>query len=184
MKIQPALGTLEVLSIPRGMEACDAMLKAASVSLVSAGTTCPGKYIIIVYGEVAEVTASIKAGVNTAGEKVIDTLVIPSVHEQVAPAINACSAVTKVESIGTIELYSVCAAVQAADAVVKAAEVDLIEVRLGRGLGGKSFIVFTGDVASVRAAVEAGRAAASSKGMVSDCVVIPSPHPDFVKSLL
>ena len=41
-----ALGALEILSIPKGMEACDAMLKAATVELVSSGTTCPGKYII------------------------------------------------------------------------------------------------------------------------------------------
>ncbi|MEA5051080.1 MAG: BMC domain-containing protein [Oscillospiraceae bacterium] len=184
MKIQPALGTLEVLSIPKGMEACDAMLKAASVSLVSAGTTCPGKYIIVIFGEVAEVTSSVKAGVDVAGDKTIDTLIIPSVHEQVAPAINACSGVTEVEAVGTMEFYSVCAAIQAADAAVKAAKTDLIEVRLGRGLGGKSFVVLTGDVASVRAAVEAGRMAGSLKGMVSDCVVIPSPHPDFIKTLL
>ena len=61
--------------------------------------------------------------------------------------------IVETEVVGVMETFSLCAAVIAADASVKAAEVDLIEVRLGRGLGGKSFIVLTGDVAAVRAAM-------------------------------
>ena len=88
------------------------------------------------------------------------------------------------EAVGVMETYSLCAAVVAADAAVKAAEVDLIEVRLGRGLGGKSFIILTGDVAAVRAAVDAGTALDEVQGLMSRSVVIPSPHPDIIKSLL
>ena len=83
-----------------------------------------------------------------------------------------------------METYSLCAAVVAADAAVKAAEVDLIEVRLGRGLGGKSFIVLTGEVAAVRASIDAGEAPDEVQGLMSRSVVIPSPHPDIIKSLL
>ena len=42
MATTTALGVLEVLSIPKGMEAADAMLKAADVHLISAATACPG----------------------------------------------------------------------------------------------------------------------------------------------
>lgn len=182
--MKAALGTIEVCSIPKGIEAGDAMLKAADVELVSAGTVCAGKYVVLVCGEVDAVSASVSAGKTVAGTKLIDSLVIPSIHEQVPKAINACTDVGRVEAVGTMELFSVCAAVAAADAAVKAARVRLIEVRLGRGLGGKSFLVLTGDVASVRSAVEAGRGALAAKGMVSDCTVVPSPHPDLVRALL
>lgn len=182
--MKTALGVIEVFSIPKGIEAGDAMLKAAGVQLVSAGTVCAGKYVVIVAGEVDAVNASTAAGKTVAGTKLIDSLVIPTIHPQVPKAINACTDVGEVEAVGTIELFSVCAAIDAADAAVKAAAVQLIEVRLGRGLGGKSFVVLTGDVASTRAAVEAARAVATTQGLVSDCTVVPSPHPDLVRALL
>ena len=82
-----------------------------------------------------------------------------------------------------MEAFSLCAAVVAADAAVKAADVQLIDIRLGRGLGGKSFITMTGEVAAVRAAVSAGEKKPEARGMLSESVVIPSPHPDIVKAL-
>lgn len=179
-----ALGMIEIQSIPAGVEAGDYMLKAASVQLVSAQAVCAGKYIVIVTGDVAAVNSSVKAGETAAKNYLINSIVISGIHEQVPRAINACTEIGRVEAVGLMETYSLCSAVIAADACVKAAEVDLIEVRLGRGLGGKSFIVLTGDVAAVRAAIDAGSTIEEVQGLVSGSVVIPSPHPDIVKSLL
>ena len=83
-----------------------------------------------------------------------------------------------------METFSLCAAVITADAAVKAADIDLIEIRLGRGLGGKSFITMTGEVAAVKAAVDAAKAIKQAQGLMSGSVVIPSPHPDIIKSLI
>ena len=179
-----ALGMVEIQSIPKGVEAGDFMLKAAAVELVTAQAVCAGKYIVIVRGEVAAVQSSVSAGEETAGSLLINSIVISGIHEQVPQAINACTEIGQVEAVGVMETFSLCAAVIAADASVKAAEVDLIEVRLGRGLGGKSFIVLTGDVAAVRAAIDAGTALDEVQGLMSRSVVIPSPHPDIIKSLL
>ena len=104
-------------------------------------------------------------------------------HEQVPRAINACNEIGEVTAIGVMEAYSLCAAVVAADAAVKAADIHLMDVRLGRGLGGKSFITMTGDVAAVRAAIHAAEGMPEVKGLLSESVVIPHPHPDIVKSL-
>ena len=82
-----------------------------------------------------------------------------------------------------MEAFSLCSAVVAADAAVKAADIRLIDIRLGRGLGGKSFITMTGEVAAVRAAISAGEKVPEAQGMLSESVVIPSPHPDIIKSL-
>lgn len=182
--MKTALGALEIFSIPKGIEAGDAMLKAANVELVSASTVCAGKYVVVIHGAVDAVKASVDAGVQVGGSKVIDSLVIPNIDPQVPKAIVACSDVGDVAAVGTIELFSVCSAIAAADAAVKAARVQLIEVRLGRGLGGKSFLVLTGDVSSVKAATQAAGEAETSEGLVSDITVIPSPHPDLVRALL
>lgn len=183
--MQKSLGMIEVISIPAGIKAGDAMLKAAPVGLVTAQAVCAGKYVAIVTGEVSAVRAAVKAGKEACGMKLIDSLVIPHIAEQVPAAINACTdiSVGTAGAIGVLETYSLCASVIAADEASKAAEIKLIEVRLGRGLGGKSFITMTGDVASVEASVSAALALKETQGLMSDSVVIPSPHPDIAKSL-
>lgn len=182
--MRKALGMIEVISIPKGIEAGDAMLKAAAVDLVSAQAVCAGKYIVVITGEVSAVEVGVKAGKQIAGMKAIDSLMIPNVDEQVPYAINMCSEIGRVEALGSMETYSLCAAVLLADTAVKAAEVRLIEVRLGRGLGGKSFVTLTGDVAAVKAAVAVGGQLEEVQGLMSDSVVIPAPHPEIVKALV
>ena len=178
-----ALGMIETNAIPVGVNAGDAMLKAASVELVTAQPVCAGKYIVIVTGEVAAVKESVDAGKAVAGQRLVDSMVISHVHEQVPKAINACNEIGQVAAVGVMEAFSLCTAVVAADAAVKAADIRLIDIRLGRGLGGKSFITMTGEVAAVRAAIAAGEKTPEAQGMLSESVVIPSPHPDIVQPL-
>lgn len=178
-----AIGMNEFMSIPTGMFACDAMLKAADVELVSAGCVCAGKYYIVVAGEVAAVRSAVEAGREVAENLLIDSLVIPNVDPQVAPAISACTMVDRLDALGIMETYSLCAAVHAADAAAKAAEVDLLEVRLGRGLGGKSFILLNGEVAAVQSSIKAAEALEETQGLMAQSAVIPSPHPDMLKAI-
>ncbi len=178
-----ALGMIETNSIPAGIEAGDAMMKAADVSLVTAQAVCAGKYIVIVSGDVAAVNASVAAGAECADYVLVDSIVIPNVHEQVIEAMCACSDIGEPGALGIIETFSLASAVICADAAVKAADVRLIEVRLGRGLGGKSFIVLTGDVSAVKSAVESAKGLEQAQGMAAGTAVIPSPHPDILQAL-
>lgn len=178
-----ALGMVETNSIPKGIEAGDAMLKAADVSLLAAQTACAGKYIVIVSGDVAAVKASVEAGRAVAEETLVDTMQLSNVDAQVLRAISACTPVEQHGALGIIETFSLTSAVICADCAVKAADISLIEIRLGRGLGGKSFIVLTGDVAATEHAVKAAAGLEEAKGMIARTVVIPSPHPDLVKAV-
>lgn len=178
-----ALGMIELTSIPAGVQAGDAMLKVAAVELVTAQPVCAGKYIVLVTGEAAAVRESVEAGKLSGGEKLVDSMFVANIHPQVPRAINACTEIGRVASVGVIEVFSLCAAVLAADAAAKAADVRLMEVRLGRGLGGKSFIALTGEIASVQAAIDAARAVEGTAGLMNDSVVIPAPHPDMIRSL-
>lgn len=178
-----AIGMLETNCIPKGIEAGDAMLKAADVTLAAAQTACAGKYVVLVSGDVAAVKASVSAGCEVAQETLVDSVVIPSVDPQVIRAISACTELDHYEALGIIETFSLVSAILCADTAVKAADITLIEIRLGRGLGGKSFITLTGDVSAARFAVEAARGLEEAAGMVSRTVVIPSPHPDIVKAI-
>lgn len=178
------IGFLELNSIAKGIEVADIVLKAAAVNLIFARAGCPGKYYLLFTGEVAAVQASIDAGRQVGGDHVVDDCVIPRVHPQVVRAINMTSMPEVMRAVGVMEFFSVTASVYSADAAVKAADVDLVDVRLGTGIGGKSFVVLTGEVAAVQAAVQAGINTPSAQGMLVSSVVIPSPHEELLESLL
>lgn len=175
------LGILEVNSIPAGIESGDSMLKAAMVELVGAQSVCAGKYIVIVTGSVSAVKSAVEAGVEKAGMSIVDSAVISSLHPQVIPAITATSEVESGQAAGIIETFSIAGAVICADVAVKSASVSLGEIRLGRGLGGKSFLTIFGSVSDVSHAVEA---ATSGDNIIARAAVIPSPHPDILKSII
>ena len=85
------------------------------------------------------------------------------------------------EALGMIETRGLTAAIEAADAMVKAAEVTLIGTeKIGSGLVS---VMVRGDVGAVKAAVEAGSATASSLGELVATHVIPRPHEDVEKIL-
>jgi len=79
------------------------------------------------------------------------------------------------QSLGLIEVVGLAAALEAADAAVKAANVELIGYELTKG-GGLVLIKLCGDVGAVKAGVEAGSMAASKVNRVWSTLVIPRPH--------
>lgn len=178
-----AIGMIETNSIPAGIEAGDAMLKAANVQLVMAMAVCAGKYIVMISGDVAAVKSAVADGTPVAGNFLVDDIVIANVDDQVIAAVSACTEVGEKKSLGIVETYSLASAVICADAAVKAADITLIEIRLGRGLGGKAFFTMNGDVAAVKAAVQAASIEGSEHGMMANTVVIPSPHEDIFKAI-
>ena len=85
------------------------------------------------------------------------------------------------EALGMIETRGLTAAIEAADAMVKAAEVALVGTeKIGSGLVS---VMVRGDVGAVKSAVEAGAASAERLGEVIATHVIPRPHSDVEKLL-
>ena len=83
------------------------------------------------------------------------------------------------EALGMIETRGLTAAVEAADAMVKAAEVTLIGTeKIGSGL---VTVMVRGDVGAVKSAVEAGQANASRLGEIIPTHVLPRPHSAVAK---
>ena len=115
------IGFLELNSIAKGLEAADAMLKKAEVDLIFSKPGCPGKYYICVAGETAEVRSAVAEGTDIGGRWVIQSLVLPRVHEQVLKAINLCVPPQPKNAVGMMEFFAVTEALICADAAVKAA---------------------------------------------------------------
>jgi len=174
-----SIGLIELGSIASGFLVADAMLKAADVELVLARTICSGKYLVVVAGDVASVRASVEAGESAVHDGLIESRVIPRLHPAVFPAISQSVEIDpeSAQALGVVETFSAAAIVEAADAAAKAAAVSLYRIHLAMAIGGKGFLLMTGDVASVKAGVEAAARVAGSEGMLVSKVVIPAPPP-------
>lgn len=179
-----AIGMIEMRSIARGMLTADVMLKQGNVELLRAHVVCPGKYVILIAGAISQVRSAIEAGQRSTPEVLVDTFVLPNVHPSVFPALTATTEVDNVRAVGVIETFTLAASIVAADAAVKAARVELIEIRLPFALGGKAFVVFTGEISAVRAGVNSAVELLKDEGVIDSFVVIPSPHKDLVEKLL
>ncbi len=176
-----AIGMIELSSIGIGYEVEDAMLKASSVQLLIARTICSGKYIVIVGGEVSDVNSSVDAGLAISEEAIIDSLVIPNVHDSLFPALSSSVTLTMdaIKALGIVETFTVASILEAADAAAKAAEVTLFRIHVAMAIGGKGFMLLTGDVSAIRAAVDAGAYVAKQRGVLVSQVVIPRPREEL-----
>jgi microcompartment protein CcmL/EutN len=179
-----AIALVETISIAIGIRITDAMSKAAPVEILESTAICPGKFMVLVCGRVSAVESALEKGVAAGGDVVVDTLLIPNVHAGVFPAILGATDLGDVDALGVVETFTVASSISAADAAAKAASVTLIEIRLAKGLGGKAFFTFTGEVHEVEAAMEAALKVVRSGGNLVRSVVIPRPHPDAIEKIL
>ena len=177
--IQPALALIEFSSIANGVQTADAMVKRAPILVIKSGTVQPGKYLILIGGEVGDVEESLEAGKSTGGGAIVDLVYLPHVHQQVVEALSGGRVPESEDSLGVIETRTVAAAIHAADAGIKGAAVQLLEVRLADGLGGKGIVLFSGLVHNVEAAIEIGVGVLETPDLLVQQVVIPQLHKDM-----
>ena len=182
MPMQPAIALLEFDSIAVGIETGDAMVKRAPLDVIKAGTVHPGKYLVLIGGQVADVEEALDAGRSTGADHLIDEMLLPDVHDDVVAALVGARESGTGEALGIVETTTVAAIIEAADAGVKGASVTLREIRMADGLGGKGYLLFSGPVAEVEAAVEIGTGRVEEQVVASR--VIAQIHVEMDENLL
>jgi microcompartment protein CcmL/EutN len=171
----PALGFIELSSISRGLFLTDVVLKKAPIHVVASQPISSGKHVLLFIGDVASVEESHRAALESAGDTLVREVLIPGVHERLAPFLDSIWNGDKAmhspvgEAIGIIESTTLAGAILSADRALKTADVALCRMRLGQGIGGKAYYVLTGRQEEVEAAVEA--AEGCLKGLESLCRV-------------
>ena len=179
-----AIAAIETSSIAQGAVVGDAMVKTAEVDLIEARPLSPGKYWVLIGGEVGPVRASFRRGVEVAGETLLDSLLIPQIHESVLHALAGTGPKPDHDALGVIETLTAAATIVAADAAAKAADVLVREIKLANGLGGKGYFYVSGTVSDVQAAIEAGRGDAVKRGLLTRSVVVPRLHAQMKAKIL
>lgn len=189
----PCIGLLELASIAAGFEAADALRKEAAVRLLGARPVTPGKFVILFTGPVEEVSSALRRGLETGADVLIDSLFIPNVEPTLLALVEAGSrgaaagaggetaGPIALDAVGIIETLSVASTIRAADIASKTATLQLVGLGLAAGIGGKSYVTFTGEVGDAGAALEAGAADAERAGMLVRKVLIARPHADMAE---
>ena len=178
-----AVGVIELKSIAKGVEATDAALKSAGISLISAHPACPGKYEMILTGSISDVTAAVEHVKGRFEQYIVDDSIMGRIDEHVIKALFGTQSGVKQGSLGLIETYSAASAIKAADLAVKTSRVEIYDMRVSRGMGGKGIVFVTGEVGDVTAAVEAGGKYARELGMLHATSVIAAPHEELWEQL-
>ncbi len=188
---EQALGMLETIGMVPALEACDKMLKAAEVDLISYENVGSTLVTMFIKGDVAAVKSSIKAGAEAA--EAIGTLtatdVIPRPIRPIGDVVSIYDVdthadeqlepgVIRTEALGMIETFGIREhPIEAADAMCKAADVEMIGFE-----NTASGYISVGNVGACKTAVEAGIKAVEAIGHeVYSSTVIARPHEGLKK---
>lgn len=179
-----AIGMAEYQTVSAGIRAADLMVKTADVEIIEAQVVCPGKYIVLISGELSAVRASVDAAKVMYENKLVDSFVLGNPDDSIFPAIYGANAVENRNALGVLETFSAASIIVAADMAAKTADVQLIELRIAKGMCGKSYMLLTGEIAAVQAAIDRAQQEVGSGGMFLDSSVIPNPDAKMWETIL
>lgn len=179
-----AIGMVETVGLVGVVEAGDAMAKAANVQLLGWDRVGSGLVTVFCAGDVAAVKSAVDAGSTAAAKvgEVHSVHVIPRPHSELTAVVperdDSSDGDDRIRALGLIETKGAIGVVEAADAMSKAADVEIVKLQdIG---GGYITVVVSGDVGSVQASVSAGAESAERVGELVSQHVIPRPHDDLV----
>ena len=179
-----AIGMVEYKTVSSGVTAADAMVKTSEVDIIEAQTVCPGKYIAVISGDLSAVKAAVDTAKTKYGMHLINSFVLGNPHESIFPAIYGATQIEGISALGILETYDAASIIVAADIAAKTAIVSLIELRIARGMCGKSYMMLTGEVAAVDAAIEKAKNEIGAHGMYLDSTVIAHPDDKICRAIL
>ncbi len=186
MTFRNAIALVEFNSIAHGIAFADEMVKGGNVKLLDNYPTCPGKHIVIVSGDTDAVKQAVKNGFTVGKDFVLEYSIIPNVHEDVLKGAMGIPSVSlnDIDAIGIVESFSIIKCVEAADMALKESQVKLVDMRLGKALGGKAYFILTGAVGAVKSSVMAAVEFLKENTNLVQFKIIPAPADELKKSLL
>ena len=176
-----AIALIEFSGIVIGVRAADAMVKRAPISVLRIGTVTKGKFLVLIAGDVASVEEAYVEGLSVGEGTVVDSVILPDVHLQVHNAVLGQRLPCAKEGIAVCETRNVASIVRFADAAIKGAHVDIVEMRLADALGGKGFVLLTGSVENLEVAIRIAEQSFASSEQLIGVTIIPSLHRDIAK---
>lgn len=176
-----ALGIVELNSIAKGIELTDIILKSSEIEILYSNYTCPGKYMIIITGDVASIEEAVENAMSKGEKNIIGSFIIPNTHEDLIKGINKKFNID-VKAIGVMEFTSIASGIIALDKALKSGQIKIVRFILGNLIGGKCYFVITGFVSDVEESIKNAENSVESKKVINK-IIIPSPDPELINCL-
>ncbi|MBR2568091.1 MAG: BMC domain-containing protein [Paenibacillus sp.] len=144
-----AIGVVELRSISKGYETADHMLKTSPVFVHHMKPICPGKFLIIMSGDTADVEEAMNAAKTAAGEFRISDFTLHGVHPDLVDGLKKRYSPQPVDAIGIVETSTVSSGMYALNEALKQCNIYVKRMNLGMAIGGKFLAAFTGRVSDV-----------------------------------
>jgi microcompartment protein CcmL/EutN len=182
----PALAMLELADVPRGVRALDALVKEAPVHVLAAGTVQRGHYLILFRGQVEAVELSYQRARDTAARTLVDAVFLQHAEDRIVPSMmdRVIRWPAPGDTAGILQTGTPPTLVGAVDAALKGASVELVELRIAEGLGGKGIATIWGELSNVEAAMGAAHAA-MARGNPDRCStsIVPRADDEVVRAI-
>ncbi len=178
------LAGLDLLHVPAGLAALDAVCKEAQVAVLFAGDIDPGRFLLIITGDLASVEAALHKGILDAGDALLESLQLPQAHDGLLAALHGqfadpAQVLRDEDALGTLHAHTPLTLLAALDRALKVAEVGLLRLRLASELAGQGHAVLAGEQFAVDAALHAAQLGLPS-GVVLQSRLIPRPAAEVV----
>jgi microcompartment protein CcmL/EutN len=174
-----AVGLLELAGIAQGYLVANEVGKQTSIDFWLADTICPGHFLMIIFGDTASIVVAMEMAEKLAKDEILSQGVLANIDAQVFRALRSPKKIALNQALGIVETLTIAPAILAADGAVKTAQVELIELRIAGGMGGKALVCFTGEVGAVQAAL-AHIQNLVGPDVLASSVLLPSPHPELL----
>jgi microcompartment protein CcmL/EutN len=182
----PALAMIELVDAPSGLVALDALAKEAPVTVLAAGTVQGGHWLIAFAGEVEPVELAHERATRVVAASIVDEVLLPHAEPRLLPALRSGLARLPAsgEALAVVQTGCPPTLLRAVDAALKGAEVELVELRVADGLGGKGLATLWGSQHDVQAAIELATEA-FGRGRAEGCTttLIANADPEVGRAL-
>ncbi|MSQ84447.1 MAG: BMC domain-containing protein [Myxococcales bacterium] len=154
------LGSLELVDVPAGLCALDALVKEAEITVYFAGDIDPGRFWVLFGGDMASCEAALLKAIAQGGRDVVETLLLPQAHHLLRSALTGSLQVATAQqelSLGIVQCHTPTSTLAAVDRALKAAEVTLVRLRVAAELAGQGHAVLSGEQHAIEAALQAAQ---------------------------
>lgn len=173
MKSVDVLGLHEYQNTAAGLKAVDTMVKAAPVSIVDVRTVNPGKYVVLVTGDVASVEVALRAARQSSGDFLLGELFLQNLHADVIPALGRANAPDEWEALAIVETATIASGIRCADSAAKRTSVRIAAIRIDDSMGGRASVRMTGALGEIETAIESVVPGLENQGVLVHAAIIP-----------
>ena len=166
-----SIGLFEFYSISDGLKMTDIILKSSNVQIHKNEIICPGKYTLLVKGELKAVSNAVTRAKSENMITMLKAELISDISNKVFEAINRNVVLEKADSVGVLETKNYVISLVLADLMIKSANITIQKIPDRLGIFGKGLIIYSGSTSEVSSAHYSALASKVADNIISSNII-------------